>query len=82
MEMNLHDGKISKKTGSQIHRTSVFFGRPYHPCDRASNENCYGLIRYFNPKGTNINTIPKKQIYRNKQPDQPEEKEDTWLSSR
>ena len=37
-------------------RTSVYFGRPYHSCDRASND-CNGLIRRFIKKGTDINTI-------------------------
>ena len=41
-------------------RTKIYFGRPYHSCDRASNENCNGLIRYFIQKGTDINTIDKK----------------------
>ena len=41
----------------QKQRTSVYFGRPYHSCDRASNENCNGLIRRFIKKGTDINTI-------------------------
>lgn len=52
---------IEIKPGTKIKRTSVFFGRPYHSCDRASNENCNGLIRYFVPKGTDINTIPKQK---------------------
>lgn len=52
---------IEIKPGTKIKRTSVFFGRPYHSCDRASNENCNGLIRYFVPKGTDINTISKQK---------------------
>lgn len=45
------------KPGTKEHRTKIYFGRPYHSCDRASNENCNGLIRYFIKKGTDINTI-------------------------
>ena len=48
---------IERKPGSKEQRTSVYFGRPYHSCDRASNENCNGLIRRFIKKGTDINTI-------------------------
>ena len=48
---------IERKIGSKEKRTSVYFGRPYHSCDRASNENCNGLIRRFIKKGTDINTV-------------------------
>lgn len=51
---------IEKKPGQKEQRTTVYFGRPYHSCDRASNENCNGLIRYFVKKGTDVNTIPKE----------------------
>ena len=51
---------IEKKPGTKETRTKVYFGRPYHSCDRASNENCNGLIRYFIKKGTDINKIDKK----------------------
>lgn len=37
----------------------MYFGRPYHSCDRAAIENCNGLVRYFIKKGTDINTISK-----------------------
>lgn len=52
---------IEQMPRSKKKRTTVYFGRPYHSCDRGSNENCNGLIRYFIPKGTNINTIPKEK---------------------
>lgn len=39
----------------------TYFGRPYHSCDRGSNENCNGMIRRYIKKGTNINTIDKKE---------------------
>lgn len=51
---------IEKKPGTKEKRTTIYFGRPYHSCDRASNENCNGLIRYFIKKGTDINTISKE----------------------
>lgn len=50
---------IEYKCGTKTKRTSVYFGRPYHSCDRASNENCNGLIRRFIKKGTDINTVCK-----------------------
>lgn len=49
------------KPGTKKQRTKIYFGRPYHSCDRASNENCNGLIRYYIRKGTDINTIPKEK---------------------
>ena len=52
---------MEKKPGSKEQRTKIYFGRPYHSCDRASNENCNGLIRYFIKKGTDINTIDKEK---------------------
>lgn len=51
---------MEKKPGSKEQRTTIYFGRPYHSCDRASNENCNGLVRYFIKKGTDINTIDKE----------------------
>ena len=50
---------IEVKPGTRKQRTKVYFGRPYHSCDRAANENCNGLVRYFIKKGTDINTISK-----------------------
>ena len=52
---------MEKKPGTKEKRTTIYFGRPYHSCDRASNENCNGLIRYFIKKGTDINTISKDE---------------------
>ena len=48
------------KSNTKEQRTKIYFGRPYHSCDRASNENCNALVRYFIKKGTDINTIDKK----------------------
>lgn len=52
---------MEKKPGTKENRTKIYFGRPYHSCDRASNENCNGLIRYYIKKGTDINTISKEK---------------------
>lgn len=52
---------MEKKPGTKEKRTTIYFGRPYHSCDRASNENCNGLIRYFIKKGTDINTISNEE---------------------
>ena len=52
------DMEIKPNTKEQ--RTKIYLGRPYHSCDRASNENCNALVRYFIKKGTYINTIDKK----------------------
>lgn len=54
---------MEKKYQLDNDTTIVYFGRPYRSCDRGSNENCNGLIRYFIKKGTNINNIPKSVIY-------------------
>ena len=35
----------------------AWFGRPYHSCDRGSNENCNGFVRRYIPKGTDINSV-------------------------
>lgn len=51
---------METKPGTKERRVNIYFGRPYHSCDRASNENCNGLVRYFVKKGTDINTIPKE----------------------
>lgn len=39
------DMEIKPNTKEQ--RTKIYLGRPYHSCDRASNENCNALVRYF-----------------------------------
>ena len=42
----------------------TWFGRPYHSCDRGSNENCNGLIRRYIQKGTDINSVEAAQTRR------------------
>lgn len=72
------DMEIKPNTKEQ--RTKIYLGRPYHSCDRASNENCNALVRYFIKKGTDINTIDKKaSIDINNKINQ--KKRDTWISS-
>lgn len=50
---------MEKKPGTKEKRTTIYFVRPYHSCDKTSNENCNELIRYFIKNGTGINTISK-----------------------
>lgn len=42
----------------------TYFGRPYHSCDRGSNENCNSMIRRYIKKGTAINTIDRYETLR------------------
>lgn len=44
--------------------TVTYFGRPYHSCDRGSNENCNGLIRRYIRKGTDINEVSSSETRR------------------
>ncbi|MHB8482913.1 MAG: IS30 family transposase [Nitrospiria bacterium] len=39
-----------------------YFAHPYASWERGTNENTNGLIRWYLPKGTDFNTITKKQI--------------------
>ncbi len=48
------------KSGTKERWVNMYFGRPYHSCDRISNENCNGLVRYFVKKETDFNTISKE----------------------
>lgn len=48
---------IEKKPGTKVYRTKVYFAHPYASSERVSNEKCNQLIRYYIPKGTDINFL-------------------------
>jgi IS30 family transposase len=39
-----------------------FFAKPYHSCERGSNENLNGLIRQYIPKQTDFDTLTDEFI--------------------
>ncbi|NLG05844.1 MAG: IS30 family transposase [Clostridia bacterium] len=43
-------------------RTRIYYCHPYASCERGSNENQNKLVRYFVPKGTNIEPYTSDQI--------------------
>lgn len=45
-------------------KIQVYFADPYAPWQRGTNENTNGLIRQYFPKGTQFDTIPRKEIKR------------------
>lgn len=58
LDQNLQDLKIlKKKPGTKVYRTKVYFAHPYASSERVSNEKCNQLIRYYIPKGTDINSL-------------------------
>jgi transposase, IS30 family len=40
----------------------IYFARPYHSNDRATNENLNGLVRQYFPKGTDFTTLTQDQV--------------------
>lgn len=46
---------IETRPGSKTKRTSVYFAHPYASYERGSNEHGNKMLRYFIPKGANIN---------------------------
>lgn len=53
---------IEFKPNTKEQRTKVYFAHPYVSFERGSNERCNQLIRYYVPKGTDINTLDMKFI--------------------
>ncbi len=43
-------------------RLSVYFAHPYCSCERGTNENTNGLIRYYVPKGTDIALVSEERV--------------------
>ncbi len=50
------------KPGSNEQRTKIYFAHPYASYERGSIEVCNQHIRYYIPKGTDINTLDKSFI--------------------
>lgn len=55
---NIGHHKINRKLG-----TRSFFCHPYHSWEKGSVENAIGLIRRFLPKKTNLERIPRGEIF-------------------
>ena len=53
---------MKKKPGCKLPRTKIYFAHPYASYERGSNEVCNQLVRYYIPKGTDINTLDKSII--------------------
>lgn len=49
--------EIEATTGAR-----VFFAHPYTSCERGTNENTNGLIRWYLPKGTDFATVSEERI--------------------
>ena len=50
-----------KALESETH-VKVYFAHPYHSWERGTNENTNGLIRWYIPKGKNMENITQKEI--------------------
>ena len=53
---------IEVKPNTTVKRIDIRIAHPYRSCERGSNENCNGLVRYFIKKGTDINSLDKAYL--------------------
>ena len=43
-------------------RTEIYYCHAYRSCERASNENQNRMLRRWWPKGTNFDSVTKKEV--------------------
>ena len=54
---NAEHEAVTESTGIKI-----YFARPYASCQRGANENSNGLIRWYLPRDTDLNTLTENQL--------------------
>lgn len=55
---------IERKRRGKGKRTTVYYCHPYTPSERGSNENQNRMIRRHLPKGTDLSTVPPREVKR------------------